>query len=485
MLWVMLWCTIMGFLFQLLSSRLGIVTKQNLARASRRAYPLHIRWILWFTAEIAIIASDIPEVIGTAFALKLLFGLQLWIGIVITALDTILFLMLQFFGMRILELVIGTMVATIVVGFVIEMFMSKTPAGPVAYGLFVPQLSSRDSIYSALSLLGAVVMPHNLYLHSALVQSRDFGETDRGKKEAIFFNGLESGVALSVSLLVNVAIIVLAGTYFYPNTTDIGLDNASELLANVFHGKWAGVIFGIALLASGQSSTITGTLAGQYVMDGYLEMRMPGWLRNLVTRGAAIAPSLIIALAFDEHGSDWLIVFSSVLLALQLPFTLIPLLRITNDEQWMGREHVNSLMMQAIGWFLAALVMGANIYLTVTQILNIFENQAISKLARISVMVCAGILALIYVLFAIYLSCHPLKQNLPEGQEEGGGGCCGGGGGGGGGGCCGGGGGGGEGGDDNAEDETSFFTRHLIVNDEDEFTSDPFESNALYTAMHR
>jgi uncharacterized membrane protein YgcG len=149
----------------------------------------------------------------------------------------------------------------------------------------------------------------------------------------------------------------------------------------------------------------------------------------------------------------------------------------------MGREHVNSLMMQAIGWFLAALVMGANIYLTVTQILNIFENQAISKLARISVMVCAGILALIYVLFAIYLSCHPLKQNLPEGQEEGGGGCCGGGGGGGG--CCGGGGGGGEGGDDNAEDETSFFTRHLIVNDEDEFTSDPFESNALYTAMHR
>lgn len=260
LIWVMLGSTILGFILQLMSARLGVVTRQNLAVACRLSYSYPVRMMLWFTTEIAVIGSDIPEVIGTAFALKLLFGIPLWAGVLITGLDTFIFLGIQYFGIRILEVVIALMVGVIGVSFIVEMFMAKPPAIPVIEG-FIPRLNDKDSILSAVALLGAVVMPHNLFLHSALVQSRKFGDSDEKKKEAIFYNAIESGIALFLSFFVNFAIIVLAGAKFFPNS-DAGLETASELLESVFNGKWASIVFGVALLASGQSSTLTGTYAG-------------------------------------------------------------------------------------------------------------------------------------------------------------------------------------------------------------------------------
>lgn len=422
LVWMMLLSTIIGFILQLMSAKLGIVTGHDLATACRISYPKPVTIILWLTTEVAVIAADIPEVIGTAMALNILFGLPLWAGVVITGLDTILFLAINLFGIRMLELLIGVLVGVISVCFVVEMFMAAPPALLVLEG-FIPRLDfgNTDQVYSAVSLLGAVVMPHNLFLHSALVRSRKIKNTDEAKIEAIKFNAIESGLSLGVSFIINMSIIVVAGAKFFPvpEYHNAGLENAGELLSSVFSGKWAGILFGIALLASGQSSTMTGTYAGQFVMEGFLDWKIAVWKRNLITRLVAIVPSLIVALIFGTKGSDSLIVLSQVILSVQLPYCMIPMLKITSSKKRMLSPALqNSLPFTIAGWLLGAIVMAANVFLISSTISELDGLFVTTKANLIFAFVC--VVAVVYFAFGVYLVFRPVDdvlEHIPSALE--------------------------------------------------------------------
>lgn len=404
LIWVLFVATLMGLLIQTLASRLGLVTGRHLSEHCRACYSTPVVYILWIMAEIAVIASDIPEVIGTAFALKLLFGLPLWIGVVVTCADTLLFLAIQMFGLRKLEAFIGLLLAIICVCFIIEMFLVSPSPLSIMLG-FVPTVSS-SSVYTAISLVGAVVMPHNIYLHSALVMSRNIDRTRVSINEGNKYNLIESSIALLLSFLINVAILTVSATEFSDatNKEDIGLDNASSLLKNLLkNGVVASIIFGIALLASGQSSTITGTFAGQFVMEGFLQLKIRAWLRNLVTRSVAVLPSLLVALIAGPEGSDELIVLSQVVLSLQLPFALIPLVKLTSSNL-MG-PWKNSVPVAALAWSLATGLVGANLALLIIQMKD-WLSFGSAQQGIIAVLLIT--LALAYGLFIVYLVIQPV-----------------------------------------------------------------------------
>ncbi|KAJ0975747.1 hypothetical protein J5N97_017712 [Dioscorea zingiberensis] len=304
LLWIILVASCAALVIQSLAARLGVVTGKHLAEHCRAEYPRVPNFILWILAEIAVVACDIPEVIGTAFALNMLFKIPVWCGVLITGLSTLMLLLLQQYGVRKLEFLIAFLVFTMASCFFAELGYAKPEASEVVKGLFVPQLKGDGATGLAISLLGAMVMPHNLFLHSALVLSRRVPRSVQGIKEACRFYTIESAFALTVAFLINVSVISVSGAVCSAanldpedqlNCQDLDLNKASFLLKNVT-GRWSSKLFAIALLASGQSSTITGTYAGQYVMQGFLDLRIIPWIRNLLTRSLAIVPSLIVAL---------------------------------------------------------------------------------------------------------------------------------------------------------------------------------------------
>nr|KYP50017.1 Metal transporter Nramp6 [Cajanus cajan] len=350
LLWIILVASCAALLIQTMAANLGVVTGMHLAEHCRNEYSRVPNFILWVIAEIAVVACDIPEVIGTAFALNMLFNIPVWIGVLLTGLSTLILLALQQYGVRKLEFFIAFLVFTIAACFMVELGYAKPVAKEVVTGLFVPKLEGHGATGLAISLLGAMVMPHNLFLHSALVLSRKIPRSARGIKEACRFYMIESAFALAVAFLINISVISVSGAVCNSsnlsaedqnNCQDLDLNKASFLLRNVL-GKWNSKLFAIALLASGQSSTITGTYAGQYVMQGFLDFRLKSWIRNLLTRCIAIVPSLIVALIGGSAGAGKLIIIASMILSFELPFALIPLLKFTSSKTKMG-EHVNSI----------------------------------------------------------------------------------------------------------------------------------------------
>ncbi|GLU21979.1 hypothetical protein SLE2022_380820 [Rubroshorea leprosula] len=420
LLWIILVASFSALIIQSLAANLGVVTGKHLAEHCRAEYPRVPNVILWVLAEIAIVACDIPEVIGTAFALNMLFKIPVWIGVLLTGLSTLILLALQQYGVRKLEFFIAFLVFTIATCFFVELGYAKPVANEVLEGLFVPQLKGNGATGLAISLLGAMIMPHNLFLHSALVLSRKIPRSVRGIKEACRFYMIESAFALTVAFLINISVISVSGavcnsTNLNPDDQqsckDLDLNKASFLLRNVL-GSWSSKLFAIALLASGQSSTITGTYAGQYVMQGFLDLRLTPWIRNFLTRCLAIVPSLIVAIIGGPAGAGKLIIIASMILSFELPFALIPLLKFTNSGTKMG-AHANSRMISAITWIIGSLIMGINIYYLVSGFINLLLHSH----WKLVVVVFLGIFGFsgiaVYLAAIIYLVFRKPKEVTP------------------------------------------------------------------------
>ncbi len=367
---VILMSNLMAVLLQGLASKLGIVTGRDLAQACSDHYSRPVAIALWVLAELAIAATDLAEVIGTAIALNLLFGMPIWLGVLLTAFDVILLLALQQRGFRLLEALVITLVATVGACFVFELLLARPDWSAVAAG-FVPTTQIvRDPtmLYLAMGILGATVMPHNLYLHSSIVQTRKYAEHAEGRREAVRFAFLDSTIALSAALFINAAILILAAATFHQagNTEVAEIQDAYRLLTPLLGGG-ASVAFAVALLASGQNSTITGTLAGQIVMEGFLDLRLQPWVRRLITRMVAIVPAAFTAIFFGESGTAKLLVLSQVILSLQLSFAVIPLVRFTSDRTKMG-EFVNPAWLTGLAWMIAGIIGSLNVWLLVQTI---------------------------------------------------------------------------------------------------------------------
>jgi manganese transport protein len=353
-------------LLQGLASKLGIVTGRDLAQACRDHYSPRTGFVLWVLCELAIAACDLAEVIGTAIALNLLFGISLPVGIAITAFDVMIVLLLQNRGFRLLEALVIALIAVVGGCFVFELFISRPDVGEVARG-FVPTteiVRNPEMLYIAIGILGATVMPHNLYLHSSIVQTRKYAENAEGKREAVRFAFLDSTIALTFALFINAAILIVAAATFHRsgNTQVAEIQDAYQLLTPLLGVGGASAVFALALLASGQNSTLTGTLAGQIVMEGFLNLRIRPWLRRLITRAIAIVPAAIVAILYGESGTAKLLVFSQVVLSLQLSFAVFPLVQFTSDRVKMG-EFANSMPLKVAAYVVAALIASLNVWL--------------------------------------------------------------------------------------------------------------------------
>jgi len=395
LLWVLVMSNLMAILLQTLCARLGIVTGRDLAQACRESYPRAVNLALWFLCEIAIVACDLAEVLGAAIALKLLFNIPLLLGVGLTSLDTLLVLGFQKAGIRYFEAFILALVITIAGCFTIEIILAKPDYLAVASGL-IPTID-RNTLYVAVAMLGATVMPHNLYLHSALVQTRRIGRSVEEKRAACRFNLIDCVLALNGAMFVNGAILILAGTVFFQahkNVTEI--EQAYELLTPLMGTVVAAKLFGVALLASGQSSTLTGTMAGQIVMEGFLNIRVRPWLRRLVTRALAIIPACVGIWLAGSQGTLQLLVLSQVVLNLQLPFAIIPLLQFTNDRNRMG-EFASGWKIRAAGWITAVIILGLNIWLAAQEIIEWGHKAGpyAPLVWTLSAILCVGLLLLL------------------------------------------------------------------------------------------
>jgi manganese transport protein len=365
---VVLLSNLMAMLLQALALKLGIVTGRDLAQACRDHYSRPVSFGLWILCEIAIGACDLAEVIGSAIALQLLFGIPLIWGVVLTSLDVLLILLLQQRGFRRLEAFIIALILTIGICFGAEIVFSRPSFAGIAGGL-VPSMqiiTNPTMLYIAIGILGATVMPHNLYLHSAIAQTRSVGGDPAAKREAIRYGTVDSTVALFIAFLINGAILIIAAATFHGTgheaVADIG--DAHKLLSPLLGTSLASLLFAIALLASGQNSTVTGTLAGQIVMEGFLDISLPPWLRRMITRLLAIIPAIIVTALYGEHGVGALIILSQVILALQLPFAVIPLILFTSSKAKMG-EFANRPVTVALAWVIAVVIVGLNGWLLV------------------------------------------------------------------------------------------------------------------------
>ncbi|NMF64275.1 divalent metal cation transporter [Brasilonema octagenarum UFV-OR1] len=365
---VILLSNLMAILLQSLCVRLGVATGKDLAQACRDYFSPSVSFILWILCEIAIAACDLAELLGSAIALQLLFGLPLMAGVCITTLDVLGLIFLQSKGFRYTEALVIVLVATIGVCFATELLFSRPAIGSVLQG-YLPNseiVHNPEMLYLAIGILGATVMPHNLYLHSSIVQTRNWQPTTNKRREAIKFGTIDSTVALSFALLINSAILIVAAATFHfsGNQGVAEIQDAYQLLSPLLGVSGASAIFGIALLASGQSSTLTATLAGQIVMEGFLRIKLPAWLRRLATRLIAVIPALIAVAMFGEHSTSNLLVFSQVILSLQLPFAVIPLVIFTSDRRLMG-EFVNPRWLKIMAWAVAVLLVGLNSWLLI------------------------------------------------------------------------------------------------------------------------
>lgn len=363
---VILLSNLMAILLQGLSAKLGIVTGRDLAQACRDHYSRPVSILLWVLAEIAIAATDLAEVIGSAIGLNLLFGIPIPVGIVLTAIDVFLVLYLQHHGFRLLEALVLALITVIGVCFLLQIIFSRPDAGAVFAG-FIPDpeiVRNPEMLYIAIGILGATVMPHNLYLHSSIVQTRAYEETVEGKREAVRFAFIDSTVALSLALFVNAAILIVAAATFHTRgRTDIAeIQDAWQLLSPLLGVGVASTLFAVALLASGQNSTLTGTLAGQIVMEGFLNLRIRPWLRRMITRAIAIVPAAIIAIVQGESGTARLLILSQVILSFQLSFAVFPLVQFTSERNKMG-EFANPLWLKVLAWVVALLIVVLNLWL--------------------------------------------------------------------------------------------------------------------------
>lgn len=375
LLWVLLMSNLMALLLQSLSARLGIVTQRDLAQASRETYSPFINYILYFLAEIAIAACDLAEVLGMAIGLNLLFGISLIDGVLITVLDTFLLLFLINKGIRKMEAFIIALVLVIGVSFIFEMIFAQPEMDKVLIGL-IPTMPNQAALYIAIGIIGATVMPHNLYLHSSLVQTRKFDRTKEGIKQALKYNFIDSTIALNLAFFVNAAILILAAATFYK----VGMHEVAEIqdahkfLQPLLGTKWAPILFAVALIAAGQSSTITGTLAGQIIMEGYLNLRIQPWVRRIITRLIAIVPAVIVITIFGEGVTGKLLIFSQVILSLQLGFAIIPLIHFVSDKSKMNGFHIGKIT-QIASWIVALVIVVLNAKLVYDEIQDWFENS--------------------------------------------------------------------------------------------------------------
>lgn len=357
---------LMAILLQALAGKLGIVTGRDLAQACRDHYSKPVAMGLWVLCELAIVACDLAEVIGSAIALNLLFGIPLLYGVILTALDVMLILLLQNKGFRYIESIVIALIITIGLCFTVEMFLAKPDIGGVLAG-FVPSaeiITNPEMLYIAIGILGATVMPHNLYLHSSIVQTRKYEQTSLGKRSAIRYATMDSTIALLFALFINAAILILSSATFHEaGMTEVAeLGDAYNLLTPVLGTTLGSILFGVALLAAGQNSTLTGTLAGQIVMEGFLNIRLKPWLRRLITRLLAIIPAVIVTAIYGESGTAQLLILSQVILSFQLSFAVIPLVKFTSDKEKMG-EFVNKRWVSVLAWFVAIVIAALNIYL--------------------------------------------------------------------------------------------------------------------------
>lgn len=368
LIWVLLMSNLMALLLQSLSARLGLVRQLDLAQASRLTYSRPVNFFLWMLAEVAIAACDLAEVLGMAIGLQLLFGLPLIWGVSLTVLDTLLLLILQSYGMRKIEAFIIALVAIIGGAFLVEMFLARPEAGELVRG-FIPTLPNDEALYIAIGIIGATVMPHNLYLHSSLVQTRRFDQSAQGMWSAIRYNFFDSAIALNAAFFVNAAILILAAaTFFRAGMHDIAdIQDAHRMLAPLLGTELAPLLFGVALVAAGQSSTITGTLAGQIVMEGYLNLRIAPWLRRLITRLIAIIPAVIVILIYGESETGAMLIFSQVVLSLQLGFAIIPLIHFNSDRDKMG-VFVIRPWVKIAAWVIALTIISLNVKLVVNEV---------------------------------------------------------------------------------------------------------------------
>ena len=363
---VILLSNLMAIVLQALCVKLGVATGRDLAQACRDYYSPRVSFFLWILCEIAIAATDLAELLGSAIALELLFGIPLAIGVCITALDVLMVLFLQSKGFRYVEALVITIMTVIGGCFIVELIVARPDVASVLQG-FIPQsevVRNPTALYIAIGILGATVMPHNLYLHSSIVQTRDWQETPEKKREAIKFGIIDSTVALSIALFINAAILILsAATFHFSNHQNVAeIQDAYKLLSPVLGFAPASILFAIALLASGQNSTLTGTLAGQIVMEGFLQIRLRPWLRRLLTRLVAIVPALLTILILGEASTTNLLVLSQVILSLQLSFAVIPLVMFTSDRRLMG-EFVNPSWLKILAYAVSTIIVGLNLWL--------------------------------------------------------------------------------------------------------------------------
>lgn len=374
LIWVLLMSNLIALLLQSLSARLGLVRGIDLAQASRQTYHPLINVFLYVLAEIAIAACDLAEVLGMAIGLQLLFKLPLLYGVAITVLDTFLLLFMLNYGIRKMEAFIIALIAVIGLSFLTEMFLAQPDPSELVKG-FIPSLPGESALFIAIGIIGATVMPHNLYLHSSLVQTRKFERTEKEIKKAIRFNFIDSAIALNLAFFVNAAILILAAATFFKNGNFkvAEIQEAHRLMAPLLGSQLAPVLFAIALIAAGQSSTITGTLAGQIVMEGYLNIRIQPWIRRLITRLLAIVPALITILYFGEEVTGKLLILSQVILSLQLGFAVIPLIHFVSSKEKMGNFAITAPV-KIFAWISASIIVILNVKLVIEEISNWINN---------------------------------------------------------------------------------------------------------------
>ena len=403
LIWVLLLSNLMAVLLQSLSARLGIVRRLDLAQVNRETYPPMVNIALYVLAELAIAATDLAEVLGMAIGIKLLTGMPMMYGTVITVLDTFLFLFLQRYGIRKMEAFIILLVATIGFSFFIQLFIAKPDLSYAIKG-FVPSKLSPEALYIAVGIIGATVMPHNLYLHSALVQTRKIDRNVSGIKKSIFYNFIDSVVALNAAFFVNAAILILAATAFYStgHKEVAKIEDAHALLAPLLGSKLAPVLFAIALIAAGQSSTVTGTLAGQIVMEGYLKLRLNPWIRRLLTRLVAIVPAVLVIGLMGEDHVDALLIFSQVILSLQLGYAVIPLIHFVSDKNTMG-EFAIGWKVKILAWIVAAILVYLNGNLVFDFVVAFF-HQSNNLFFKVGIVLLVGL----FISLLLYITIYPL-----------------------------------------------------------------------------
>jgi manganese transport protein len=415
LIWVLLMSNLMALLLQSLSARLGIVRGKDLAQANREAYPKKINFVLYLLAEIAIAATDLAEVLGMAIGLHLLTGIPILWGVVITVLDTFILLYLQKLGIRRMEAFIIALVAIIGLSFLSLIIFAKPPINEVLTG-FIPSIPNEEALYIAIGIIGATVMPHNIYLHSALVQTRKFPKDEKGIKRALKFNFIDSTIALNLAFLVNAAILILAATVFFKtgNTQVAELKEAHRLLPGFLGTPLASALFAIALIAAGQSSTITGTLSGQIVMEGYLLLRINPWIRRLLTRLIAIVPAVVVILLYGDNQIDELLVLSQVVLSLQLGFAIIPLIHFVSDKGKMGNFAIKPLT-KILAWLVATILVYLNLRMVLGEAIKFIstDHSLLSKLGILAGLFLLIGLLLVVIIYPVYKKKKGIREPVP------------------------------------------------------------------------